>query len=172
MGRVDLDDGHLLVLSSVRRLRTGYVVSPPKTASGERKVDLDGKTVEVLRRHRERQNDLKAQLGAIYQDDGKVFCDGVGGWLDQARITLAVMKLGERVECPGITSRSRRHFRASVALQQGTNIVVVSKRLGHANVSITSNIYAHSLPGWQKHAAEDFAAAMDSARRRPLIESD
>ena len=126
----------------------------------------------MLRRHRERQNDLKAQLGAIYQDDGREFCNGFGDWLDQARITLAVKKLGERVGCPEITSRSLRHFHASVALQQGTNIVVVSKRLGHANVSITSNIYAHSLPGWQKQAAEDFAAAMDSAKRRLLIEFD
>ena len=169
---VDLEDGHLLVLTSVRRLKAGYVVSPPKTTSGERTVDLEAKTVEVLRRHRERQDGLKDELGPIYQDDGKVFCNGFGGWLDQARITLAVKKLGERVGHPGITSRSLRHSHASVALQQGTNIVVVSKRLGHANVSITSSIYAHSLPGWQKQAAEDFAAAMNRARHRPVVETD
>ena len=27
------------------------------------------------------------------------------------------------------------------------------KRLGHSNVSITSDIYEHSLPGWQRQAA-------------------
>ena len=43
------------------------------------------------------------------------------------------------------------------ALQLGQNIVVVSKRLGHSSVSITSDIYAHSLPGWQKHAADSYA---------------
>ena len=46
------------------------------------------------------------------------------------------------------------------ALQLGQNIVVVSKRLGHSSVSITSDIYAHSLPGWQKHAADSYATAM------------
>ena len=50
---------------------------------------------------------------------------------------------------------------ASVALQTGQNIIVVSKRLGHSNVSITSDIYAHSLPGWQRQAADAFAAAME-----------
>ena len=35
------------------------------------------------------------------------------------------------------------------------------KRLGRSNVSVTSDIYAHSLPGWQKQAAEAFADAMD-----------
>ena len=39
-------------------------------------------------------------------------------------------------------------------------IVVVSECLGHANVSITSDIYAHALPGWQKQAAA-FAEAME-----------
>ena len=92
--------------------------------------------------------------------------------MDQARITLAVKKLGERVGHPGITSRSLRHLHASVALQQGTNIVVVSKRLGHANASVTSNIYTHSLPGWQKQAAEDFAGAMQGVRHRPVTETD
>ena len=62
--------------------------------------------------------------------------------------------------CPGITSRSLRHFHATIALQTGQNIVVISKRLGHSNVSITSDIYAHSLPGWQREAARAFEAAM------------
>ncbi len=62
-----------------------------------------------------------------------------------------------------MTVRSLRHFHASVTIQSGQNIVVVSKRLGHANVSITSDIYAHSLPGWQKQAAEAFAEAMEES---------
>ena len=60
-----------------------------------------------------------------------------------------------------MTVRSLRHFHASVALQARQNIVVVSKRLGHSNVSITSDIYAHSLPGWQRQVAEAFAGAME-----------
>ena len=76
------------------------------------------------------------------------------------QLTRAVKKLGTRAGHPGMTVRSLRHFHASVALQTGENIVVVSKRLGHSNVSITSDIYAHSLPGWQKETAEAFAEAM------------
>jgi integrase len=30
---------------------------------------------------------------------------------------------------------------------------VVSERLGHANASITLNVYQHVLPGMQEHAA-------------------
>ena len=41
--------------------------------------------------------------------------------------------------------------------------MIVSKRLGHSNVSITSDIYVHSLPGWQRQAAEDFERALAPA---------
>ena len=60
-----------------------------------------------------------------------------------------------------MTVHSLRHFHATVTLQSGQNPVVVSKRLGHANVSITTNVYAHVLPGWQRQAADAFAHAMD-----------
>ena len=37
---------------------------------------------------------------------------------------------------------------------------MVSKRLGHSNVSIMSDIYAHSLPGWQRQETDVFAVGM------------
>lgn len=39
---------------------------------------------------------------------------------------------------------------ASAVLQAEQNVVVLSKRLGHSNVSITTDIYAHALLGWQR----------------------
>ena len=65
-----------------------------------------------------------------------------------------------------MTVRSLRHFHASVALQARQNVVVVSKRLGHSNVSVTSDIYAHSLPGWQRQVAEAFTDAMEGEGER------
>ena len=39
--------------------------------------------------------------------------------------------------------------------------MVVSQRLGHANVSITMDMYGHVLPCWQGIAGAAFADAMD-----------
>jgi len=38
---------------------------------------------------------------------------------------------------------------------------MVGKRLGHANIGTTGDIYRHLLPGWQKEAADAFAKAME-----------
>ena len=41
-------------------------------------------------------------------------------------------------------------------LKAGEHPKVVSERLGHANISITLDIYSHVLPGMQEAAAERF----------------
>ena len=149
-----------IAASLVRSRELGLILEPPKTDSGRRRVDLDAGTVEVLRRHRESQEEVKTVMRDAYQDGGVVFANHYGEWLNPGLLGRTVKTLGRRAGHEGMTVRSLRHFHASVAIQTGQNIVVVSKRLGHSNVSITTDIYAHALPGWQKQAADAFAEAM------------
>ena len=46
-----------------------------------------------------------------------------------------------------------RHTCATLLLQAGTPVHVVSERLGHAKVSMTLEVYAHVLPDMQREAA-------------------
>ena len=147
-------------LGGVELAKLGSVhiqTQPPKTAAGRRTVDLDGGTVRTLIAHREAQALVRAMMGESYLYRDRVFANRLGGWVHPGRLYSAVRGYGRRAGRGG----SLRHFHASVALQAGQNIVVVSKRLGHATVSTTSDIYAHSLPGWQRQAAEAFAKAME-----------
>ena len=54
-----------------------------------------------------------------------------------------------------------RHFHPTIALDEGSNLVVVSRRMGHSKVSTTLELYGHVLPGWQKDLAENVANAID-----------
>ena len=47
-----------------------------------------------------------------------------------------------------------RHMHASLLLASGTDIALVSKRLGHSSISITSDTYSHLLEGVGQQAAE------------------
>ena len=161
--KVDLDQGRITIEGSLVRSRErGLIIESPKTDSGRRTVDLDSGTIRVLAEHWESQQRVKETMREAYEDWGRVFAGRYGEWLNPMSLTRAVKYLGGRVGYKTMTVRSLRHFHASVTIQSGQNIVVVSKRLGHSNVSITSDIYAHSLPGWQKQAAEAFAKAMDA----------
>jgi integrase len=43
-----------------------------------------------------------------------------------------------------------RHFFASLLLAQGVELKVVSELLGHSDICITGDIYAHVLPSLKK----------------------
>lgn len=51
-----------------------------------------------------------------------------------------------------------RHTCATLLLQAGQPVHVVSERLGHAQVSMTMEVYAHVLPDMQEQAAASLGA--------------
>jgi Phage integrase family len=46
-----------------------------------------------------------------------------------------------------------RHASASLMIQAGVPLALVSKRLGHSSISITSDVYGHLLEGAGREAA-------------------
>ena len=73
--------------------------------------------------------------------------------------------LREKAECPDLTSRSLRHFHASVALEASKNPIVVAERIGHSKPSTTMNTYSHVLPGWQSQMGEAVAKKINGESR-------
>ena len=55
-----------------------------------------------------------------------------------------------------LTFHDTRHAHATILLKAGVGMKVVSQRLGHANISITLDLYAHVLEGMDSAAAEAF----------------
>ena len=47
-----------------------------------------------------------------------------------------------------------RHTNATLMIANGTDIKTVSKRLGHANITTTGNIYTHAIQTADERAAE------------------
>jgi integrase len=157
---VNLESGTICIVQTLGRSRKGLILQPPKTSAGRRVIDLDDGTLDVLRDHQGRQILLKAELDGAYQDQGLLFPNPLGGPLNPMALTRAFQSLAMKAGLPETKLHILRHFHASVMLQAGQSWVTVSKRLGHASASITADIYAHCLPGWQKQAANAFAKAM------------
>ena len=59
---------------------------------------------------------------------------------------------------PLIRLHDLRHTHATLSLQAGVHVKIVSERLGHSSVVITLDTYSHAIPGLQRDAAEKVAA--------------
>lgn len=163
---VDLDAARISVRRSLTPVRTKgeglqLIEGATKTGKG-RTVDLDPRTVEVLRGHRIARGSLALQL---VRDDAHVFADEEGHPLHPDRFTRrftdseasCARKMGESA-LPTVRLHDLRHTHATLLLGAGVPVKVVSERLGHANATITMGVYQHVMPGMQQEAATRFAA--------------
>ena len=159
---LDLAHGTISIVQTISRsVQKGIIVEPTKSAAGRRVLDLDDITVKILRAHIGRQLLDRAELGDAYQDTGLVFPSPLGQPFNPMNLTRAFQALAKKQGTKEAKLHNLRHFHASVMLQNGASLLLVSKRLGHASVSTTGDIYGHLLPGWQKEAANNFAKAME-----------
>ena len=142
----------------------GAVFGRPKTASGEdRVVELDGGVAGVLLAHRLQQDAERATWGAAYSDHGLVFAREDGSPIAPERVTK---RFGQMISAAGlrpIRLHDLRHGQASLMLAAGVPMAVVSKRLGHSTIALTSDTYSHMLEGVGRDAAERAAALVPRA---------
>jgi integrase len=73
-------------------------------------------------------------------------------------------RLVHRHGLPDVPLHHLRHGSASLQIEGGVDIAVISKRLGHSKISLTSDTYGHLIGTVGKSAAE--AAAAVVPRRR------
>ena len=71
------------------------------------------------------------------------------------------MALHGRLRALGLNSHSFRHTHATKLIEAGANPIDVAARLGHADVSITQNLYAHDTEEMQRATAALFAQIVD-----------
>ena len=121
----------------------GIYEDTPKTATSDRWISLPLETMQLLRQYRAWQSAERLRLGAYYQDQGFVFAQDNGQPMHPDSVTDWMAKFSKRHGLPHINPHAFRHTMASMLYFNGVDSVSISKRLGHAQVSTTANIYAH-----------------------------
>ena len=142
---VDLDAGRLSVIATIVVVDGGAEGSEPKTDRGRRSVPLDADLVAALKSHRRRQLEERLAWGAAWVDTGLVFTREDGTALHPETISTRFETLTKRAGLRRIRLHDMRHTAATLALQAGIPVKVVSEWLGHSSVSITLDIYSHVI---------------------------
>jgi integrase len=156
---VDLSAGRLSVIRSLVDVEYGRPVwSDPKTSRGRRSVALDPATLAALKTLRAEQLQERLLVGADYAEHDLVFARAEGGPRHPDRTAAAFRETVARLGLPAIRLHDLRHTWATLALEAGVHPKVVQERLGHANVSITLDLYSHVAPAMATDAASKVAA--------------
>jgi integrase len=156
---LDLEAGMLQVRRTLSEPKGGYIFEAPKSGKG-RSIRLTRKATLALREHRKRQLEERMQKAGLWQEQGLVFPSGVGTPLSGGNLNRTFKATLQRAGLPKSTRfHDLRHTCATLLLKQGVNPKFVQELLGHADISLTLNVYSHVLPDMGDAAA----GAMDAA---------
>jgi integrase len=149
---VDLAAARLSVRHAVVAVAYEVIESTPKSHNA-RVIDLDPETVELLRAHQQQQTQEREEWGADYQDRDLIVAREDGSPIHPHSFSQSFARLVRRASLRTIRLHDLRHTHATLALQAGVPVKVISERLGHESPAFTLKQYAHVIPGMQATAA-------------------
>ena len=120
-----------------------YQITTPKNAASYRKIVIPQNLLKILKKYRafcEQEYD--------FRESDFVF----GGKVPLSDQTLRRQfdRYAEKAGVKRIRIHDLRHSHASLLINKGKNILIVSKRLGHGDITQTLNTYSHLFPNAQK----------------------
>lgn len=152
---VDFDNSRIYICRSISYTPDrGVYESTPKTASSKRYVSLPQETMQMLKQYRTWQRGEMLRLGEYYRRQGFVFSQDNGAPMHPDSVTTWLDRFSRRYGLPHITPHALRHTMTSLLIFNGVDIVSTAKRLGHSQVSTTSDIYAHVIEQADKKNAD------------------
>jgi len=169
---VDIETGEVRIRQQLQLVDKRLVLQDLKTEKSRRTLILPDICIQALREHRKRQLQERLKAGARWLETGLVFTtyrtyrEGrgqamkVGAPLHPRNVRRVLEGLLDAADpkLPQVRFHDLRHSAASLLLASGVQIAEVSKLLGHSELRLTADLYAHL----QQQTATKAARVMDA----------
>jgi len=165
---IDITSGEVRVRQQLQRVGKQLVLQSLKTDKSRRTLMLPNVCLEALKNHRKRQLEERLKAGANWVDTGLVFTTyqkkgqtgKVGTGLHPRNVlrTLHTLLNAAEPKIPKMRFHDLRHSAASLLIASGVELAEVSMLLGHSELRVTMDFYAHL----QKETAAKAARRMDA----------
>ena len=128
-----------------------------KTESSIRTIKLSESTINLLKEYKEWQEAYKKVYKRRWTGkDNRIFTSVDGGYMHPSTCDHIIRKIVRKYNLDHISFHELRHTCASLLINSGIDPKTVSKRLGHADTSITMEIYTHVFQESKNACADKF----------------
>lgn len=161
---IDMDGGRIRVERSLEQTNAGLSYKSPKTKAGRRSVSIPPSIVAELRRHWREQQELRLALGlGKSSPDDLAFPRPDGTAWPPDSLTADWARTVRMLKLPRVTFHALRHTHVSQLIAAGLDVVTVSRRIGHANPTVTLRVYAHLFGDTDERASVAVETALAGA---------
>ncbi|MCM1277341.1 MAG: site-specific integrase [Lachnospiraceae bacterium] len=122
----------------------------PKTSTSERDILIPDQLVEILAAHKKRQQ----EAAPLQFNDNYRICGKGETPIRDTSVENHNKKYAKAAGLPHIRIHDYRHSHASFLINKNVNVVVISKRLGHASITETLNTYSHMYKSSEQEALD------------------
>ena len=155
--KVDFENSRVKIDRALVSSKSKGVFEESTKTSDIRHLALPRETMDLLQQHKREQLRLQLANGDRWLRTGYVFTQDNGDHMNPDSITGWLKDFSTRHGLPHINPHAFRHTVASVLLANGTDIVTVSKQLGHASITTTESFYSHIIEENKAKAADCIA---------------
>jgi integrase len=141
----------------------GWQLAQPKSKRSRRVLPLAPGIAESLRAHRKQQLVDRLEVGPNWQEHDFVFASAVGTPLEERNVRREFYRLLDRAGLPAKRLHDLRHGTATLMLASGASPRAVMEQLGHSQISLTMDTYAHVLPDVLRREAEGVEKLLEAA---------
>lgn len=145
-----------------------YELLPPKTKGSIRKIEVESEVINVLKKHKAKQGEVKLQVGKDYYDKDFVFGRFNAPYYGYPHF---IKTIENRMESllkkiisikKHLTPHSLRHTHTSLLAEAGVELLQIMDRLGHSDDETTTEVYLHITKDRKKEASQKFGELMRS----------
>lgn len=145
---VNLKNGTVIIRQQLQRVGSEITFQPPKTKSGKRKISIPAVVTNTLQGLRDDEKTIDIKQETL------VFRNTNNNPVRPEALERTWKKVITQCGLPYRNFHCLRHTHATLLLSAGIPIIEVSRRLGHARVSHTLDLYGHAIPSYDERIIE------------------
>lgn len=158
---INMDTRMMSITKSLKVVEGVIDEKTTKTESSKREIMLSESTIKQLEEYREWQKAYKlVNKKRWIGTEDRIFTAKDGSYMFPGTCDHILRKIVKKYNLDPICFHELRHTCASLLINSGIDPKTVSKRLGHADTSITMEIYTHSFEASKIACANKFDEMM------------
>lgn len=151
---IDFDEMTISVNHNLADVGGKHWLTTPKTESSIRTIGMSAALAKIFREQKSYQEQLISALGGKFAHSEIVFTSANGNFRDRSALRTSFKRFLKGTEFEFLTLHQLRHCNATLLLNSGVDLKVVSEHLGHCDIGVTANIYADVLKSTKAKVAD------------------
>lgn len=151
---IDFEKMSISIRHTLNDIGGKHELTSPKTKKSIRTIGMSETVASVFKAQKEYTDELKIALGENYAHPEMVFPSANGNYRDRSSVLTSLKRFTKGTEFEGLTLHKLRHCNATMLLNMGVDLKVISDHLGHCDINVTADIYADVLSSTRKVIAD------------------